>query len=578
MYVRLAMAALVLLVATTGKAATLMGGFYRVAPGSNVNLTAAGPIDWVHWGLYTDTSVDRKAGVIPQISDFTLLGSSGGFLAAYQFNDLAHSYRWSDGTPNSTVTNTTTGVWAYGFPAMGSGFELRVPADTTPKTLHVFVGTYAAIGRFEASLSGLSYTDTLSPPMYTPPRATSTNGVFSLTFASDIPGEMLIIRYTLFGTFGGTASPNVTLQSAALTAEGVNNPPFAAITNPVSNTKYTAPANITIAAKAHDFDGSINLVEFFANGNKIGEDSVSPYAIAWSPSAGVYLLTATATDNAGASAASAPVEIFVNGSGGTLVASRSNSPTRANLTTEGTLDWAHWGLDSTTAYTHKSGVPQQISNLVVLGSAPVQNYTNNMTLFSWSDGTPVGAATDTPTGIFVSGTGEGFELKVPADQTSRRLRIYAGLYGARANFQAYLSDFSAPAHTDTGVSNIYGDSYVVFTIDYAAASAGQHLIVRYRAQELYDFDFGNVTLQAATLHSTNSIPTPIWVSDPRRLGNDFSFSFDTEGGKIYRGQYTLSFSPIDWQTFTNVNGNGTRVTVTNQLNGNPACFYRVAQP
>jgi hypothetical protein len=271
------------------------------------------------------------------------------------------------------------------------------------------------------------------------------------------------------------------------------------------------------------------------------------------------------------------VEVFVNASGGVLSGTRSNSATRVNLTTEGTLDWAHWGLGSPNAFTHKSGVTQQISNLMVLGSAPLQNYSNNMTLFSWTDGTPVVATTDTRTGVFVGGTGNGYQLALPADQTSRRLRIYAGLYGARGNFQAYLSDFSAPAFTDTSVSNVYEDSYVVFAIDYAAASAGQRLIVRYRSLELYDFDFGNVTLQAATLHSTNVIVPPVWIVYPSKLGNEFSFSFDTQAGKTYRAQYTVSFNPFDWKTFTNVSGTGTRATVTNYANGE-ACFYRVAQP
>src|SRR6266702_373365 len=45
--------------------------------GTVINLTAAGPVDWVHWGLYTDTSVDRKAGVSPQISNFKPVYNTG---------------------------------------------------------------------------------------------------------------------------------------------------------------------------------------------------------------------------------------------------------------------------------------------------------------------------------------------------------------------------------------------------------------------------------------------------------------------------------------------------------------------
>jgi hypothetical protein len=103
------------------------------------NLTSEGEIDWVHWGLYTETSLDRKAGVVPQISDFTVLDAQTGFAFAYQFSDYANGYSWSDGTPTAAVTNTTTGVWAYGTPPMGSGFQSRRRRPAT-RTLKVYVG------------------------------------------------------------------------------------------------------------------------------------------------------------------------------------------------------------------------------------------------------------------------------------------------------------------------------------------------------------------------------------------------------------------------------------------------------
>ena len=49
---------------------TLTGTFTPVPRYTNVDLTAEGRLDWVHWGLITDSSLDRKAGVTPQIPDF----------------------------------------------------------------------------------------------------------------------------------------------------------------------------------------------------------------------------------------------------------------------------------------------------------------------------------------------------------------------------------------------------------------------------------------------------------------------------------------------------------------------------
>jgi hypothetical protein len=72
---------------------TLTGTFTPIASGSNVDLTATGKLDWVHWGLYTDSSIDRKGSVTPSISDFSLIGDancSNCFLAAYQYTDKSN--------------------------------------------------------------------------------------------------------------------------------------------------------------------------------------------------------------------------------------------------------------------------------------------------------------------------------------------------------------------------------------------------------------------------------------------------------------------------------------------------------
>src|SRR5256884_222184 len=90
------------------RGATLIGKFTPIPTGTDVNLTAEGPLDWVHWGLYTDSSLDRKAGVTPQIPDFTPKGSTPQF-GPFQFADNYNGYSWSDGTPTSSATNTPTG-------------------------------------------------------------------------------------------------------------------------------------------------------------------------------------------------------------------------------------------------------------------------------------------------------------------------------------------------------------------------------------------------------------------------------------------------------------------------------------
>jgi hypothetical protein len=118
-------------------------------------------------------------------------------------------------------------------------------------------------------------------------------------------------------------------------------------------------------------------------------------------------------------------------SGGSLVGSLATPVSPINLTSEGTTDWAHWGLNTATSFDHKAGVSQRISNYTLLGTTSVARFADNPTAFTWSDGTPTASATNTNTGVFVPGLNKGFQITLPADTTSRTLRIYLGLWKAQ---------------------------------------------------------------------------------------------------------------------------------------------------
>ena len=94
------------------------------------------------------------------------------------------------------------------------------------------------------------------------------------------------------GTLPQNVPPTVSLLASPLTA--------------------VAPANISLLATASDTDGSISKVEFFNGANKLGEVSSSPYSYTWfSVPAGVYSLTARATDNGGQTATSTALTLTV---------------------------------------------------------------------------------------------------------------------------------------------------------------------------------------------------------------------------------------------------------------------------
>lgn len=560
--------------ARPGAGGIVAGSFSPVAAGSNVDLTMAGKLDWVHWGLYTDTSISRKSGVTPAISDFSVMGT--GVVEVYQYSDNYNGYSWFDGTPDSAVTNTTTGVWAYqAYPPTlaGAGFQFTVPADTNLNQLQVFVGTFAARGLFKATLSdgSLSYSDN---SLFN--SANGPGGVYTLNYKASLPNQTLTVQWTLAQRAAGTNSVtgNVTLQAAALTSTNAHNPPLVTLTNPTSLAAFSAPASVTLSATAEGFDGTVANVAFYEGTNFIGQTSTSPYSIEWGDAqAGHYFLAAKAEDELGSSRLSTPVEIFVYGSGGSLSGSNAVPPATADLTLEGTTDWIHWGLTNTSV-DRKSGVAPELNTYSAIGTAPIQNYGDNYTSFSWTDGTPI-LATNTTTGVFVGGSKNGFQLDLPADPIPRTARIYVGLYGAQAAFEAYLSDLSAPPYTDSSLSNEFGNAYGVYTLTYASASPGQTLKVSYQSKALYDFDFGNVTLQAVTLQGGPEISTGFAITNAVMRGSDFALSFNTRTGVNYTVQYSENLSSSNWSNLQTVAGSGTLMSVTNS--GVPATqrFYRV---
>ena len=110
--------------------------------------------------------------------------------------------------------------------------------------------------------------------------------------------------------------PNLTSSDISfafeLTASDQNATPAVAMISPTENTCYTEPATIAISASASDSDGSVALVEFFQGVAKIGEDNAAPFTLSWSGVLqGSYALLAVATDNLGAKATSAVVNVTV---------------------------------------------------------------------------------------------------------------------------------------------------------------------------------------------------------------------------------------------------------------------------
>ena len=135
---------------------------------------------------------------------------------------------------------------------------------------------------------------------------TDTAAPFSFTWPSVGAGT-----YSL--TAKATDDNGAVTTSSAITITVGNAPPIVSITSPANNALFTAPADITINATASDPDGTISKVEFYQGTTLLNTDTAAPYSYTWpAVGAGVYSLTAKATDNSNAVTTSSAVTVIVN--------------------------------------------------------------------------------------------------------------------------------------------------------------------------------------------------------------------------------------------------------------------------
>lgn len=113
----------------------------------------------------------------------------------------------------------------------------------------------------------------------------------------------------------------------------INASPLVAITSPVTGAKFTPSSVLTLQANANDVDGSISKVEFWQNGEKLGEDNDAPFTfIVNNLSSGGYIFAVKAFDNLGYSSTSTPVAVIVNAPPNLTF----NSPTKDTMIRQGT--------------------------------------------------------------------------------------------------------------------------------------------------------------------------------------------------------------------------------------------------
>jgi hypothetical protein len=141
-------------------------------------------------------------------------------------------------------------------------------------------------------------------------------------------------NYSLTAKATDNLGAATTSSIIAITVGNSNAAPTVSITSPANNASFKTGSTVTIKANAADSDGTVAKVEFFQGTTKLGEDLTSPYSLAWkSVPAGLYSLTAKATDNLGATTTSSAVAIKVDNAPTVSVTSPVNNAQFTNGST-----------------------------------------------------------------------------------------------------------------------------------------------------------------------------------------------------------------------------------------------------
>jgi hypothetical protein len=471
--------------AVTQTPGALFGNYNHTV--TSVTLTSAPVFDWAHWGTSTDAPLVRKPG--GALTDFSVIGTN----TPTSFSDGEIEYSWTDGDVLPAVDRTKTGVSITG---VGNGFHLVVPADTTPKTLLLYLGAWEAQGQITASLSDNAvppFTDT-SVDIVASNGDHHVNGTYALTFQAGHPGQTLSVDYVMAADHGAASgvAGYVSLESAALVTPAQ---PAIFMTSPGDN--QTFYSDVPIAAVASQIGSPINKVSFFSDGQKLFDATTAPFAFSISGlSPGDHVITASATDANGLITSSSPrlVTEWNTRSSGSL-SGMSGIAVATDLTAS-TSDWIHWGGS---VPDRRAGVNPQISDFNTLANGSAHSYDASAAggvSYRWSFGTPTDSQPGTATQMRMQGFKNGFSFTVPADTTTRILSLFIASGFGEVTLHASLSDGSGMPYVDVS-STPTAFNERNYSILFQAGSAGQTLTIT--GEVTRDDGFAYVALNAATV-------------------------------------------------------------------------------
>jgi hypothetical protein len=567
-----------LLTGVSANGGQLSGSFTNLTSGAQINLSA-GSADWVHWGEENSRTVNRKAGVGPQISAIETIPADPGYYVSYfRKTDSPISCTWIDGAPTLGRTNTTNYVWMYCQQPIGTGFRLSVPADTRSRTLKLYVGVESGQETLlSASLSDASASPYIDSTLKTQGNVKIAAGAYFLTYSANSPGQRLNIDWILTGGQQG----DVKLQAAVLVTPGISARPLASIISPTNGQSFS-PLSIPVSVSASDVDGVVTNLAVYLDGLFQGNKTNSPWDfLITNAMPGLHQLTAVATDNMGETSTSTPVVIAVYSGNSRLNGQLTKFPAEeavlpVDLSAEGSLDWINWGYLSPTDVSRKSSVPSLISDYLHSGTnVPISLDAGCYFTWSWFDGSPTLENFYSANGIQVRADTNGFQIQLESSPQGRRAKVYLGDYGCKATVRAYFTNHSAPMfYQDYNLIDIYQTVDAMCEIRYASQSPSS-VVVKIEASELYDVLFGGTRLMSATVQPDNTVLLPLQLTNPQATQAGPAFSFFTQPDHNYVVEFTPTLPATNWNNVTTLPGIGNWLTITNPPFLGDQGYYRV---
>jgi hypothetical protein len=364
---------------------------------------------------------------------------------------------------------------------------------------------------------------------------------YGFVWSSPIAGTQSLTAkaYDLNGRSGLSTPVSVTVSGKV---------PLVSLTGPVAGAKLPAPATIGLTATASEIGGSIVRVDFYANGTLIATQKTAPYNATWANvAAGSYVLTAKATDNAGATQGSAAVTVTVV----------NNVPPTAVLTapSNGQTFFAGQPVPLAATASDSDGMVSKVEFLVdglTVGALAAPPFTQPSTPLAAGSHTVQARATDNTGAVTTSAS-----VTINVNQNTAPITAITAPTGNQAFAVGQAITITATASDPDGTVaklEFLADGAVIgsltaspFTKSWNGATVGAHLLT-VRATD----NVGAITLSTPVAITVNSGTLPVValispvVGDSFAAGGPFvlSAAASSAGGAIvkvdfYSGTTTL---------------------------------------